>query len=98
MFCDNWRDRFQPVMIAGLPFGSIDLLCWSACAENQYGYTVPGFGGFLTNSILEHADPSLSYSRVWDKVLHDKDVSKYEAVKQTFLKSNSGFDKKKVFF
>jgi len=97
MFCDNWRHAKDSVMIAGLPTNSIDLICWAACDDGKVSYSVPGSGGFFTNSILKNASAGYTYFDAWDKISKDEKLSKYEIAKFTILKQNTGFKGKKLF-
>lgn len=76
--------------------GSLNLLCWSACADNTYAYGDNG-GGMLTNAIYRNFSAGLTYDKLWDKLTSDKNLAQFEAVRRTVIGASSGFSKKKIF-
>ena len=73
-----------------------DLMCWSACADNQVGYAT-SVGGFMTSCIVRNIGPWSTYDKVWDKVLNDKNLAKHELVKRTILQPDSKFKNERMF-
>lgn len=73
-----------------------DLLCWSGCADNKTSLGSLN-GGLFTNTILANAKMKLTYEENWKKISGDTGLASKEIVKQTMLKTDSGFKNRMLF-
>ena len=79
-------------MVGSLPFSassSLNMLCWSGCADNTYSYGDAG-GGQFTNALFANYKNGITYNEWWNKMRRDETLCKYQLIKQT--KMGFGFD------
>jgi len=82
--------------IATTPFAlgqSINMLCWSGCADNTYSYGDAG-GGKFTNAFFAGYKQGITYNELWNKMRRNEELSKLQWIKQT--KIGFGFEDVKV--
>lgn len=79
-------------MIGAMPFSmssSINMLCWSGCADNTYSYGDSG-GGQFTNALLADYRNGITYDEWWNKMRRNEELCRYQLIKKT--KIGFGFD------
>ena len=87
--------RMKMVDSMVLPLSNtINMLCWSGCADNTFSYG-DSSGGVFTDAIFRNLYSGLTYDKLWTFLTKDETLKSYEIIKRT--KIGTGFDKKKVF-
>ena len=89
----GFRMKMMDDMVLPLS-NTINMLCWSGCADNTFSYGDVS-GGVFTSAIFRYLDSSLTYDKMWSLLTKDETLKSYEIIKRT--KIGTGFDKKKVF-
>lgn len=72
---------------------TLNMLCWSGCADNTYSYG-DSTGGEFTNSFLSNYKHGMTYTELWNKMRRDERLNKFQLIKQT--KIGFGFEDVKV--
>ena len=74
----------NPFMLAANPqgFETVNMLCWSACADTTVSYGSSA-GGCFTNTFLKYYDEKKSYYDIWESIENDSELKKSEYVKRT---------------
>lgn len=62
-----------------------DLLVWSACADNKLSYGLGNNGGILTHVLIKKIRWYRTYNMIWKMLVKNRQISKYENIKQTML-------------
>jgi hypothetical protein len=89
--------KYTPISFKNRETETVDLLCWSGCADDKTSMGSSS-GGIFTNTILKYYDKNLTYDDLWWKLVGDQSLKNREVIKRTvLLKNDSEFLGKKVF-
>ena len=74
---------------------SVDLMCWSACAENTVSYGTNVSGGFFTSALVKAIKATSTYEDVWKTITKNSTLSARQTAQRTILRTNTKFKHKK---